>query len=97
MTKTVANIGRAVLTVCAAAAVLGQVATASALSVAADDITAIKPILTLTTMSAKPPVGRHFRQNTICIELKAQTALLNPTNLQNFTKFRQIAPSNPRP
>ena len=42
MTKPVANIGRAVLTVCAAAAVLGQVGTASALSVDADDITAVR-------------------------------------------------------
>ena len=42
MTKPVAKIGRAVLTVCAAAAVLGQVGTASALSVDADDITAVR-------------------------------------------------------
>jgi len=42
MTKPVAKIGRAVLTVCAAAAVLGQFGTASALSVDADDITAVR-------------------------------------------------------
>ena len=42
MTKPVAKIGRAVLTVCAAATVLGQVGTASALSVDADDITAVR-------------------------------------------------------
>ncbi len=42
MTKTVAQIGRAALTVCAAAAILGQVGTAPALSLDVDDITAVR-------------------------------------------------------